>query len=85
MQDSLPCAKGKRSAVAVVNDSPVDCQSRDGGIDLMAIIPQSPLCGDSPLYTRGPFCGAYMVGQNVKWEFYGRILAFLHGMIFPGG
>ena len=26
---SLPCAKGKRSAVAVVNDNPVDCQSRD--------------------------------------------------------
>ena len=25
----LPCAKGKRSAVAVVNDSPVGCQSRD--------------------------------------------------------
>ncbi|MBQ6875203.1 MAG: hypothetical protein IJN46_03080, partial [Lachnospiraceae bacterium] len=24
-----PCVKGKRSAVAVVNDSPVDCQSRD--------------------------------------------------------
>ena len=26
-----PCAKGKRSAVAVVNDSPVDCQGRAGG------------------------------------------------------
>ena len=25
----LPCVKGKRSAVAVVNDNPVDCQSRD--------------------------------------------------------
>ena len=25
----LPCVKGKRSAVAVVNDSPVGCQSRD--------------------------------------------------------
>ena len=25
----LPCAKGKRSAVAGVNGSPVDCQSRD--------------------------------------------------------
>ena len=25
----LPCVKGKRSAVAGVNDSPVDCQSRD--------------------------------------------------------
>ena len=25
----LPCVKGKQSAVAVVNDSPVDCQSRD--------------------------------------------------------
>ena len=25
------CARGKRSVVAVVNDSPVDCQSRDGG------------------------------------------------------
>ena len=25
----LPCVKGKRSAVAAVNDSPVDCQSRD--------------------------------------------------------
>ena len=24
-----PSAEGKRSAVAVVNDSPVDCQSRD--------------------------------------------------------
>ena len=23
----LPCVKGKRSAVAVVNDSPVGCQS----------------------------------------------------------
>jgi len=25
-----PLVRGKRSAVAVVNDSPVDCQSRDG-------------------------------------------------------
>ena len=25
----LPCVKGKQSAVAVVNNSPVDCQSRD--------------------------------------------------------
>ncbi len=24
-----PCVKGKRSAVAAVNDSPVGCQSRD--------------------------------------------------------
>jgi hypothetical protein len=28
-ENRLPCAKGKRSAVAVVNDSPVGCQSRD--------------------------------------------------------
>jgi len=27
----------------------------DGGIDLIEAIPQSPLCGDSPLYTRGPY------------------------------
>ena len=26
----------------------------DGGIDRIVTIPQSPLCGDSPLYTRGP-------------------------------
>ena len=29
LHQSLPCVKGKRSAVAVVNDSPVGCQSRD--------------------------------------------------------
>ena len=28
-EDLGPLAEGKRSAVAVVNDSPVDCQSRD--------------------------------------------------------
>ncbi len=29
MHQRLPCVKGKRSAVVVVNDSPVGCQSRD--------------------------------------------------------
>ena len=41
--ESLPCVRG---GVTVL--------SRDGGVVLIATIPQSPLCGDSPLYTRGP-------------------------------
>ena len=32
MRKSLPCVKGKQSAVAVVNDSPVDCQSSDRSV-----------------------------------------------------
>ena len=41
--ESLPCVRGGVTAL-----------SRDGGVVLIVTIPQSPLCGDSPLYTRGP-------------------------------
>ena len=41
--ESLPCVRGGVTAL-----------SRDGGVVLVVTIPQSPLCGDSPLYTRGP-------------------------------
>ena len=41
--ERLPCVRGGGTAL-----------SRDGGVVLVVTIPQSPLCGDSPLYTRGP-------------------------------
>jgi len=44
---SLPCVRGGVTAL-----------SRDGGVVLVVTIPQSPLCGDSPLYTRGPWCAS---------------------------
>ena len=42
LHQRLPCEKGKRSAVAGVNDSPVGCQSRDRACRSKL----SPLCGD---------------------------------------
>ena len=84
-----PCVKGKRSAVAGVNDSPVDCQSRDRtarrqlsphsgdwGIVTTSTTPPSRLCAVTPPLTQGRLSAAAGLGIAKAFGTTSRVVFF---------